>query len=197
MSVKVEEPKLEDIAIVQNFSEVFPNDLSGLPPPREVEFRIDLILGAMPVVKSPYCLAPTKMEELSNQLKELDEVVQKITTYLCKGGVTSLASVGRSGVTRCGTCSSYFPNVTSLTQHISLVQNEVKSDDEFVVPEFTKSESEAEAVVRDVFYDLLVNIKAITKEIDVEVFRNRWLHDVPPPYHNQLFEITGWREREP
>ncbi|GJS44488.1 hypothetical protein Tco_0569531 [Tanacetum coccineum] len=35
---------------------------------------------------------------------------------------------------RCGTCSSYFPNVTSLTQHISLVHNEVKSDDEFVVP---------------------------------------------------------------
>ncbi|GJZ97249.1 hypothetical protein Tco_0669702 [Tanacetum coccineum] len=74
MSVKVEEPKLEDIAIVQNFSEVFPDDLSGLPPPREVEFRIDLIPGAMPVAKSPYCLAPTKMEELSNQLKELDEV---------------------------------------------------------------------------------------------------------------------------
>ncbi|GKD11673.1 hypothetical protein Tco_1196080 [Tanacetum coccineum] len=74
MSVKVEEPKLEDIAIVQNFSEVFPDDLSGLPPPQEVEFRIDLIPGAMSVAKSPYCLAPTKMEELSNQLKELDEV---------------------------------------------------------------------------------------------------------------------------
>ncbi|GKF08153.1 hypothetical protein Tco_0042377, partial [Tanacetum coccineum] len=51
-----------------------PDDLSALPPPREVGFRIDLIPGAMPVAKSPSCLAPTKMEELSNQLKELDEV---------------------------------------------------------------------------------------------------------------------------
>ncbi|GJW90433.1 hypothetical protein Tco_0167986 [Tanacetum coccineum] len=98
---------------------------------------------------------------------------------------------------RCGTCSSYFPNVTSLTQHISLVHNEVKSDDEFVVPDIYFEEfTESEAVVRDVFYNLLVNIKAITKEIVVEVCRNRWLHDIPPPYHKQLFEITGWRERE-
>ncbi|GKF12580.1 hypothetical protein Tco_0050506, partial [Tanacetum coccineum] len=42
-----------------------------LPPSREVEFRIDLIPGVMPVAKSPYRLSPTEMEELSNQLKEL------------------------------------------------------------------------------------------------------------------------------
>nr|GEW07660.1 hypothetical protein [Tanacetum cinerariifolium] len=45
----------------------------GLPPPREVEFRIDLIPGAMPVAKLPYRLKPTEMQELSNQLKELQE----------------------------------------------------------------------------------------------------------------------------
>ncbi|GKD34919.1 hypothetical protein Tco_1250428 [Tanacetum coccineum] len=73
MSAKVEEPKLKDITIVQNFSEVFLNDLSRLPPSREVEFRIDLIPGAMPVAKSPYRLAPTEMEELSNQLMELQD----------------------------------------------------------------------------------------------------------------------------
>ncbi|GKB79828.1 putative reverse transcriptase domain-containing protein [Tanacetum coccineum] len=73
MSAKAEESKLEDIAIVQNFSEVFPDDLSGLPPSREVEFCIDLISGTMPVVKSPYRLTPTEMEELSNQLKELQD----------------------------------------------------------------------------------------------------------------------------
>nr|GEV96460.1 transposon Ty3-G Gag-Pol polyprotein [Tanacetum cinerariifolium] len=49
------------------------DDLSGLPPSREVKFRIDLIPGAMPVAKSPYHLAPTKIQELSNQLKELKE----------------------------------------------------------------------------------------------------------------------------
>ncbi|GJS63363.1 putative reverse transcriptase domain-containing protein [Tanacetum coccineum] len=47
--------------------------LEGLPPSREVEFCIDLIPGAMPVAKSPYRLAPTEMQELSNQLKELQE----------------------------------------------------------------------------------------------------------------------------
>ncbi|GKA55456.1 putative nucleotidyltransferase, ribonuclease H [Tanacetum coccineum] len=73
MSAKAEEPKLEDITINQNFSKVFPKDLLGLPPSREVEFCIDLIPGAMPIAKSPYRLAPTKIEELSNQLKELQD----------------------------------------------------------------------------------------------------------------------------
>nr|GEY65227.1 hypothetical protein [Tanacetum cinerariifolium] len=53
--------------------EVHREYLSGLPPSREVEFRIDLIHDAMPVTKSPYRLAPTEMQELSNQLKELQE----------------------------------------------------------------------------------------------------------------------------
>ncbi|GJW46223.1 putative nucleotidyltransferase, ribonuclease H, partial [Tanacetum coccineum] len=72
-TMKVTKPKLEDIPVVRDFPSVFLEDLSGLPPSREVEFRIDLILGAMPVAKSPYRLAHTKMQELSNQLKELQE----------------------------------------------------------------------------------------------------------------------------
>ncbi|GJY71392.1 hypothetical protein Tco_0475095 [Tanacetum coccineum] len=71
--MKVNEPKLEDIPVVLEFPGVFPEDLSGLPPSREVEFCIDLIPGAVPVAKSPYRLAPTEMQELSNQLKELQE----------------------------------------------------------------------------------------------------------------------------
>ncbi|GJR25238.1 putative reverse transcriptase domain-containing protein [Tanacetum coccineum] len=70
--MKVEQ-KLENIPVVHNFSGVFPEDLSGLPPSCEVEFCIDLIPGAMPVAKSPYRLAPTEMQELSNQLKELKD----------------------------------------------------------------------------------------------------------------------------
>ncbi|GJW81765.1 putative reverse transcriptase domain-containing protein [Tanacetum coccineum] len=69
-TMKVNEPKLEDIPVVREFPGVFSEDLLGLPPSREVKFRIDLIPGAMPVAKSPYHLAPTKMQELSNQLKE-------------------------------------------------------------------------------------------------------------------------------
>ncbi|GKC01045.1 putative reverse transcriptase domain-containing protein [Tanacetum coccineum] len=71
--IKADEKKLDDIRIVRDFPEVFLDDLTGLPPMREIEFRIDLIPGALPVVKSPYRLAPSEMLELSNQLKELQE----------------------------------------------------------------------------------------------------------------------------
>ncbi|GKC03005.1 putative reverse transcriptase domain-containing protein [Tanacetum coccineum] len=71
--MKADEKKVKDIPIVHDFPEVFPDDLSGLPPVRKIEFRIDLIPGALPVVKSPYRLAPSELLELSNQLKELQE----------------------------------------------------------------------------------------------------------------------------
>nr|GEX76885.1 hypothetical protein [Tanacetum cinerariifolium] len=69
----VNESKLEDIPVVREFPDVFSEELSGLPPSGEVEFRIDLIHGAMPVAKSPYRLAPTEMQELANQPKELQD----------------------------------------------------------------------------------------------------------------------------
>ncbi|GKC76576.1 putative reverse transcriptase domain-containing protein [Tanacetum coccineum] len=71
--MKVNEPKLEDIPVVRDFPGGFLEGLLGLPPPRELEFHIDLIPGAMPIAKSPYRLAPTEMQELSNQLKELQD----------------------------------------------------------------------------------------------------------------------------
>nr|GFA29206.1 putative reverse transcriptase domain-containing protein [Tanacetum cinerariifolium] len=71
--IKADEVRIEDIRTVCDFPEVFPDDLIGLPHVREIEFRIDLIPGALPVVKSPYRLAPSEMQELSNQLKELQE----------------------------------------------------------------------------------------------------------------------------
>ncbi|XP_021979251.1 uncharacterized protein LOC110875362, partial [Helianthus annuus] len=66
-----EEKKLEEVAVVAEFPKVFPEDLPGLPPDRQIEFRIDLIPGATPIVKAPYRLAPTEMKELKNQLQEL------------------------------------------------------------------------------------------------------------------------------
>ncbi|GKF79516.1 hypothetical protein Tco_0235084, partial [Tanacetum coccineum] len=70
---KSEKKRLEDVQIVQDFLNVFPEDLSGLPPSRQVEFQIDLITGATPVARAPYRLAPYKMKELSEQLKELSD----------------------------------------------------------------------------------------------------------------------------
>ncbi|GJR62600.1 putative reverse transcriptase domain-containing protein [Tanacetum coccineum] len=73
MSVKDKEKKQEEIVIVRDFLEVFPDDLFGLPPVWEIEFRIELVPRAMPVVRSPYRLAPSELEELSRQLKELQD----------------------------------------------------------------------------------------------------------------------------
>nr|XP_043615853.1 uncharacterized protein LOC122587752 [Erigeron canadensis] len=64
-------PSIAGIDVVAEFPDVFPDDLPGLPPDREVEFHIDLIPGATLVAKAPYRLAPTKMKELMSQLQEL------------------------------------------------------------------------------------------------------------------------------
>ncbi|GJZ59230.1 putative reverse transcriptase domain-containing protein [Tanacetum coccineum] len=71
MEKKSYEKRLEDIPIVREFPEVFHKDLRGLPPVRQVEFQIDLIPGTTPVARTPYRLAPSEMQELSNQLQEL------------------------------------------------------------------------------------------------------------------------------
>nr|GFA23377.1 putative reverse transcriptase domain-containing protein [Tanacetum cinerariifolium] len=73
MSAKAKENEQEEIVAVRDFPEVFPDDLSRLPPVWEIKFRIKLIPRAMPVAKSPYRLAPFELEELSGQLKELQD----------------------------------------------------------------------------------------------------------------------------
>ncbi|GJZ41401.1 putative reverse transcriptase domain-containing protein [Tanacetum coccineum] len=70
---KSEEKRLEDVPIVREFPEVFPEDLPRLPPAGQVEFQIDLVPGAAPVARAPYRLAPAKMQELSTQLQELSD----------------------------------------------------------------------------------------------------------------------------
>nr|GEW11704.1 putative reverse transcriptase domain-containing protein [Tanacetum cinerariifolium] len=70
---KLEEKRLEDVPIIQEFSQVFLEDLPGFPPARQVEFQINLVLGAAPIARAPYQLAPAEMQELSTQLEELSE----------------------------------------------------------------------------------------------------------------------------
>ncbi|GKD97436.1 putative reverse transcriptase domain-containing protein, partial [Tanacetum coccineum] len=67
----VHEKRLEDIPIVQDFPEVFPKELPGLSPTRQVEFQIDMMPGVAPVARTPYRLAPSEMKELSEKLQEL------------------------------------------------------------------------------------------------------------------------------
>ncbi|GKB33561.1 hypothetical protein Tco_0872962, partial [Tanacetum coccineum] len=68
---KSDEKRLEYIPVVRESSEVFLENLPGVPLVRQVEFQIDLILGAAPVARAPYRLAPSEMQELSDQLQEL------------------------------------------------------------------------------------------------------------------------------
>ena len=57
-------PSLEDISVVKEFPDVFPNEIPGMPPLREVEFCIDLTPGATPISKAPYRMAPAELKEL-------------------------------------------------------------------------------------------------------------------------------------
>ncbi|GJW66670.1 putative reverse transcriptase domain-containing protein [Tanacetum coccineum] len=70
---KSEGKRLEDVPIVRNFPEVFPEDLSGISPARQVEFQIDLVPSVAPVARAPYRLAPSEMKELAEQLQELSD----------------------------------------------------------------------------------------------------------------------------
>ncbi|XP_052734186.1 uncharacterized protein LOC128196715 [Vigna angularis] len=62
-----------DLSVVSEFLDVFPEEIPGLPPPREVEFSIDIVSGAGPISIAPYRMAPTELAELKKQIEELLE----------------------------------------------------------------------------------------------------------------------------
>nr|GEW64959.1 hypothetical protein [Tanacetum cinerariifolium] len=68
---KSKEKQIEDLPMIRDFLKVFPEELPGLPPSRQVEFRIDLVSGAVPVARVSYRLAPSEMKELLVCLQEL------------------------------------------------------------------------------------------------------------------------------
>ncbi|GJR95207.1 putative reverse transcriptase domain-containing protein [Tanacetum coccineum] len=70
---EISKRRIEDVPVVRDFPEVFPEDLLGLPPTRQVEFHIELIPGAAPVARVPYRLAPAELKDLAEQLKELSD----------------------------------------------------------------------------------------------------------------------------
>ena len=65
------EVRLEDVPVVRDFLDVFPDDLPGLPPERELDFPIDLVPGTTTISLPPYIMAPTELKELKTQLQEL------------------------------------------------------------------------------------------------------------------------------
>ncbi|GJX90322.1 reverse transcriptase domain-containing protein [Tanacetum coccineum] len=84
MEKKSDEKRLEDILVVREFLEVFLENVPVLPPVCQVEFQIDLIPGTTPVAQAPYRLAPSEMQEISNQLQELLDRDQESAFQLLK-----------------------------------------------------------------------------------------------------------------
>ena len=68
-----ERPSVSNIPTVSDFSDVFPEELLGLPPHREIKFAIDVVPGATPASITPYRMAPLELKELKLQLQELLE----------------------------------------------------------------------------------------------------------------------------
>ena len=73
IDTKKAEPSLSNIPAVYDYLDVFPEELSGLPPQREIEFAIYVVLGATPASITPYRMAPVELKELKLQLQELLE----------------------------------------------------------------------------------------------------------------------------
>ena len=68
-----ETPRLEDFHVLQEFRDVFPDEIPGLPPKRDIDFTIELVPGVAPVSKKPYRMSTSEMLELKMQLQELLE----------------------------------------------------------------------------------------------------------------------------
>ena len=70
-NVEADKGTVDRVPVVCEFPDVFPEELPGLPPDREIEFCIDVVPGTDPISMPPYRMAPAELKELNEQLKEL------------------------------------------------------------------------------------------------------------------------------
>ncbi|MCI39097.1 cellular nucleic acid-binding protein, partial [Trifolium medium] len=68
-----EQPEVDPLPVVSEFPDVFPDDISDLPPEREVDFSIDVVPGTSPISMAPYRMSVSELEKLKEQLEELLE----------------------------------------------------------------------------------------------------------------------------
>jgi hypothetical protein len=73
MLCALEAKTVEEVPIMNEYPDMFPEELSGMPPDQHVEFVIDLLPGTGPIAKRPYCMSVDELEELKKQLKELSD----------------------------------------------------------------------------------------------------------------------------
>ena len=63
----VEPPLMDCVPMVQEFLDVFPSDLPGFPPDRDIDFALDLAPDTKPIYVPPYCMAPVELKELKDR----------------------------------------------------------------------------------------------------------------------------------
>ena len=68
---KREQVNFENILVIREFPDLFPKELPGVPPEREMDLSIEVVQGMTPISRAPYRMAPTKLKELKTQLREL------------------------------------------------------------------------------------------------------------------------------
>ena len=71
LNFKREQVNIKNIPVIKEFPNVFPEELLGVPPEREVDLSIEVVQGTTPISRAPYRMAPTELKELKTELKEL------------------------------------------------------------------------------------------------------------------------------
>ena len=74
MVFSMEAQSLEEVPVVNEYPDIFPEELPGMPPDRDIEFVIDLVPGTAPIAKRPYRMAASELAELKKQLEELQRI---------------------------------------------------------------------------------------------------------------------------
>ena len=71
MVFSMEAKSLEEVPVLNEYPDVFPEELPGMPPDMDIEFVIDLVPGTSPITKRPYRMVASELAELKKQLEEL------------------------------------------------------------------------------------------------------------------------------
>nr|GEZ60698.1 putative reverse transcriptase domain-containing protein [Tanacetum cinerariifolium] len=125
---KSEKKQLENVPIVRDFPEVFPADLSGLPPTRQVVFQIDLLPGAALVARAPYRLAPSEMKEFKG-IHVDPAKIESIKDWVSSKSPTEI----RQFLGLAGDYRRFIEGFLKITKPMTkLTQKKIKFDEDFV-----------------------------------------------------------------
>ncbi|GJY18831.1 putative reverse transcriptase domain-containing protein [Tanacetum coccineum] len=193
------EKRIEDVHVICDFPEVFTDDFLGLLPPRQVEFRIDLVAGAAPVTQAPYHLAPSRMKELSGQLIRYGYYEFQVMPF----GLTNASAVFMDLMNR--VCKSYLDKFVIVFIDDILIYSKKKEEQEEhlkIILELLKKEQLYGKFLKCDFW--LESVKFLGHVIDrngvhvdpakIEAFRN-WDAPITPTEVRQFLGLAVYYRR--